>query len=208
MPSLASEAIGDDFTRYLTGPTHSKVIKGSIFEMISSPEISMETDPSSNGLKRHLSTTNDDECIERHEEGYARAFLANNSKKNSKKRTVQASVDKRTSTRAEERTDLVAGCQRNKKAALNKESEKTLSKDQNADLLLSVTRQEPSSSTTTKYDAFSRPPFLIHLRLPAPSGRYRKISLLSVSKRLHSAGIKFQEIRRYSRNTWKVIFTN
>lgn len=60
-----------------------------------------------------------------------------------------------------------------------------------------------------KYDTFSRMPFIVYIRQPSVAVRDNaQISVISISKKLVSANVKFQQIQRYSRNTWKLSFTS
>lgn len=69
------------------------------------------------------------------------------------------------------------------------------------------TEGDSGATVVTKYDAFARASFLLHIRWSSLRDASRKqVSILTISKKLSAANVKFQEIHRYSRNTWKVIF--
>lgn len=70
-------------------------------------------------------------------------------------------------------------------------------------------RMEMTDGEPDKYDTFSRIPFIVYIRQPSVAARDNaQISVISISKKLVSANVKFQQIQRYSRNTWKLSFTS
>ena len=60
---------------------------------------------------------------------------------------------------------------------------------------------------TTKYAAYTKAPFIVHFRIPNPGKeKRRRTSLLLVAKKLHSANVKFINLREYSIDTWVATF--
>lgn len=112
--------------------------------------------------------------------------------------------------------------QMRKKAIFQSSSSSTEKKEPINSRALSATTVEildkRTDNTTTeerqcKYDAFTRAPFLIHVRMVSAavnaSGRGNKrFSLLDISKKLKNANIKFTQIQKYAFNTWKVFFAS
>lgn len=57
----------------------------------------------------------------------------------------------------------------------------------------------------TRYDAFTRAPYIIHVRLVSGNNKESKqLPLIAVAKKLNSANVKFTNILKYSFNTWKM----
>lgn len=137
----------------------------------------MEVDPAER-TKRHLSTTDGDS------EG--RPPQSKNAKTNNKRnrtssltRIAQKSTTEPSATNAKKMTEI------------HKDSKKN-------DYLVEL----PS-----KYGAFTKAPYIVHFRLPSTKEKLtKKSSLLSVSKKLNAANVKFLDLRRYSRDTWKANF--
>lgn len=56
------------------------------------------------------------------------------------------------------------------------------------------------------YDGFAKGPFMVFFRYGTADRNKKPLSLLAVVNRLAKVNVKFEEIEKYSWNTWQVIF--
>lgn len=64
-----------------------------------------------------------------------------------------------------------------------------------------------SSDRKSKYDAFSKAPFIVHFRLTSSDQKIiKQMPLLNIFKKLNAANVKFTQLSKYSRDTWRATF--
>ncbi|KYM94054.1 Nucleic-acid-binding protein from mobile element jockey [Cyphomyrmex costatus] len=73
-------------------------------------------------------------------------------------------------------------------------------------------RAGPSTEVTrdkSKYDAYGRAPFIVMARMRSDNEMHKKrISLVKISNILHKCNVKFNQVEKYSRDTWKMSFAS
>lgn len=184
VPSPSFEDIGDDLQAFLRGDP------GQSVNMADQEDDDMEVDLENSSKKRGHPTTEEDNQsstndlapkVKRGPKGTKRRVGGQNT-------TVSAISNARSGGNPKGQS----AC-----AAVNNDLEKSIS----------VKTPEVNMEKRVKYDAYSRAPFIVLFRIKSVAGSIReKISLVKISQILCKYNIKFTQIAKYSRDTWKATF--